>query len=454
MSYLLQKLLLCSLIMVFLVFNIIPQNASADGKVGLDRTVYPLPSEERDLVVTIQILDIDFDISPHGVDVISENNECGIGPVKISVKRGGNEVVLGYGGGESSKKGKIDSSPLANNCEELQEIRQFGPIKETSPDSGIFEFDISLKNTDGPESSSCPKREDFAGLGENNGLAQVRFDDTIGAARHCILQGDVLKVEYTDPSDLSGNIRTVSTSARFGLQDPKFSSSTNVFRIGHDFTLIVADPDLNLNSDEVESYPLDLITFKSDKIRINLAEKEAREAFDPNPSVLRETGDNTGIFYTILEMPRMIKGQVINLGEKIEFEYRDRGTVASGFVGENVEDFTLEGYISNRGGTVAIPKNEQTPGKGITIPLWVKTSAMYWVDETVPKHSINAGIEFLLNSRIIYLSDENVRYSVSYVPSWVKLSSLLWANGTVSDQEFLDAIKFLIKKNIIKVELQ
>ena len=336
------------------------QQVSAIGQIGLDRSVYPLPTEQKDLIVTIQIFDLDFDISPNGVDSISENiPDKEVGPVKISVKRFGNQVILGYAGGESSKKGKIDSEPLAKSKEDLAKIRQFGPIKEISPTSAIFEFDIAIKNSDGPQSSECPNKEVFAGLGDKSGPAEVRFDDTSGSANHCILQGDVLTVEYTDPTDSSGNPRTTSASARFELNDPQFRSPSTVFRIGHPFTLVVDDPDLNLDADEAESYSLNLITFRSDKIRINLGDKAAKEAFDPKPTVLRETGDNTGVFYTIMEMPRMINGRVINLGEEIEFEYRDIGTVASGFVGGNVEDFTLEGQISNRGAVVDLEKAKE-----------------------------------------------------------------------------------------------
>ena len=44
-------------------------------------------------------------------------------------------------------------------------------------------------------------------------------------------------------------------------------SDTPVFQIGYPFTLMVEDPDLNLDGDRAESHSLNLITFESDKIK-------------------------------------------------------------------------------------------------------------------------------------------------------------------------------------------
>ena len=48
-------------------------------------------------------------------------------------------------------------------------------------------------------------------------LKTDRFDD--GATTgDCILQGDILTVEYTDPTDASGDPNTVTDSATFDLK--------------------------------------------------------------------------------------------------------------------------------------------------------------------------------------------------------------------------------------------
>jgi hypothetical protein len=186
------------------------------GAVMFNQNTYPIPEESQILKISIRIFDPDFNSSPSGIDDISQDlpDEPGVGPVKISVIRG-DSVVLGYAGGTSSNNGKLDSKPIEVLPSEKSQIKQLGPILETSPTSGIFEFEIVITNIDGPESSRCPVSTE----------AHLRFDDSTELSRHCILQGDVLLVEFTDPSDVSGNARTVTDSATFTILNPYPSGS-------------------------------------------------------------------------------------------------------------------------------------------------------------------------------------------------------------------------------------
>jgi hypothetical protein len=324
--------------------------------IGLDKSTYPIPVESNDLKISIRIFDPDFNTSPTGIDQIAEDisGESGVGPVKISIMRG-ESVVLGYAGGKSSNSGQLDSEPIADLPSEKSQIRQFGPITETSPASGIFEFDISIKNTDGPESSKCQVSSE----------AQIRFDDSSASSRHCILQGDVLLVEYTDPTDASGNSRKVTASATFsvlnspqslGSSSEKISTSKTV-RIGHPLTLLLYDSNLNLDSDRAESHTLDLIEFESENIRTTLGPSGGvQNEFNPQPSALRETGDNTGIFYTVIEIPRTVNGQRIDVDEKIKFEYTQRGLGAFLAVYQGTFSTDMVNMAKNSGN---LPLNEE-----------------------------------------------------------------------------------------------
>lgn len=308
---------------------------------SFDRSIYTIPTDSQDLKISIMVSDPDFNTSPNGLDQIAESipGEPGVGPVKISINRG-DTTILGYAGGPSSNSGPLDSSPIAGTAAEKSQIRQFGPITETSPTSGVFHFDISIKNIDGPQSSKCPE------LGLSN---QNRFDNSNEFSKHCILQGDVLVVEYTDPSDISGNPRTVSASAIFstissqpyGSANEKITA-TKIVRIGHPLTLLLYDTNLNLDGDKAETYSLDLIQFESDNIRTTLGPLGGvQKEFNPMPAALRETGENTGIFYTLIEVPRTINGKVINFGENIEFEYTQRGLGAFLVVHQEPYSFKL-----------------------------------------------------------------------------------------------------------------
>jgi hypothetical protein len=331
--------------------------------IKLDKSTYPIPIESNELKISISIIDPDFNLSPQGIDQIAQDisGEPGVGPVKISIMRG-ESVVLGYAGGKSSNSGPLDSEPIGVLPSEKSQIRQFGPITETSPTSGIFEFDISIKNIDGPESSKCPV----------SNQAQNRFDDWNTSSRHCILQGDVLLVEYTDPTDSSGNSRKITASATFSVLNPPMSlgsssekiTTSKTVRIGHPLTLLLYDSNLNLDSDRTESYSLDLIQFESENIRTTLGPSGGvQKEFNPQPSTLRETGDDTGIFYTVIKIPRTINGKIIDVNEKIDFQYTQRGLGA--FLAVYQGTFSPE-MINIQKNSVNLPLNEENlPSKSL-----------------------------------------------------------------------------------------
>lgn len=327
-SKLLSFVVLLASIGIIVSFSIVYGDAEIKGNsasIMFDRNVYPIPDKLNDLIINIQISDPDFNTSPNGIDQISFDlsDEPGVGPVKISIIRGGS-IVLGYAGGTSSNNGKLDSQPIEILPSKKSQIKQFGPIIETSPTSGIFAFDVIIKNIDGPESAKCPV----------SSQANLRFDDSTVLSRHCILQGDVLLAEFIDPSDVSGNTKKVTASATFTFSNmpSSYGSSSekttvsNIVQIGHPLTLLLYDSNLNLDSDRAETYTLDLIQFKSENIRTALGPSGGvQDEFNPRPSALRETGENTGIFYTVIEVPRTVNGKRIDVNERIEFEYTQKG---------------------------------------------------------------------------------------------------------------------------------
>ena len=79
--------------------------------------------DKGDLTIHVRINDPDFDISASGEDSIAANTTSTkpVGPVKVSVIRGSDEVVLGYAGGPDALDGTLDvgdDSPTST--------RQFG----------------------------------------------------------------------------------------------------------------------------------------------------------------------------------------------------------------------------------------------------------------------------------------------------------------------------------------
>ena len=294
------------------------------GSVSFDRSVYPVPfdpfeydtqnkphtlgttdqSITGDTVLHIRVNDPDFDVSGSGSDTLSSNT------LSVTIGRG---------------------SQTSNNL-----VEPGMDISEISPTAGIFELDLSLGDT-----FECDTTND---------------DCTFTAGINRIQQGDIVTVEYTDATDASGNPNTVTDSATFDLRNAVLQTDKSAYIIGGDMILTLIEPDFDLDSDETESYPLDLIEWDSDADILAMGQSLN---FDPEPSALRETGDSTGIFQVVIEIPEVLPnadGEALERGEQIDLEYIDYGPAGADYVGADDEDIELTVFTSNFGATVSLDK--------------------------------------------------------------------------------------------------
>ena len=287
---------------------------ASTGTVSLDRTVYPVPFNAGeitdaagnnlpmgDLTVYVHVTDPDYDVSAAGEDTMPADT------VSVSVIRGSQTEAI-----------TISDST----------------ITEVAPDAGVFKLPLSISYDDGP-AQGCPQ-------GFTNG---------------CILQGDILQVEYEDPTDASGEANTVTDSATFDLRNGVLQSDKSVYIIGSDMILTLIEPDFDLDGDSAETYTLDLIEWDSDADTVAMG---SDSAFDPEPNGLRETGDNTGIFQSVIEIPSELGGERLDRGEEIELEYVDYGPSGSDYVGDETEDITLTVFTSNFGATIELDQKVYT----------------------------------------------------------------------------------------------
>ena len=346
---------------------------SNTGSVSFDRTVYPVPygipiegesffslhatiDEELvdniylpsgDLSLHIRVNDPDFDVSASGEDMIAVN--AAHGPVTVTLSRGSETVILATAGASEANDGKITIGDDVVEGETLE----LGPITEIAPDSGIFELDLIVRFTDGPTSSSCPNVSDD--------LIAERIETDDITVDYCILQGDILTVIYNDPTDASGDSNTVTDSATLDLRNGVLQSDKSVYIIGSDMILTLIEPDLDLDNDSAESYDLDLIEWDSDAATITMGNGGGEAgAFDPEPSSFRETGDSTGIFQIVIEVPESLNNDVLERGEEIVLEYTDWGPSGADYVGDEDEDVNLTIFTSNFGATVELDQKVYT----------------------------------------------------------------------------------------------
>ena len=286
---------------------------------------------QGDLIVYVTVTDPDFDVSASGKDSIALDTA----PVTVSVIRGSQDVIV---------------AKIGDKLE---------PIDEIAPDAGIFEKSVTIRYYHGPENSLCPSTskggnipnpaEGFNGKYDGNGV-WIPID---GSKEYCILQGDILQVEYNDPTDASGQSNTVTDSATFDLRNGVLQSDKSVYIIGSDMILTLIEPDFDLDSSQNETYDLDLIKWSSSAATVTMGDADGEiGAFDPEPLSFRETGPSTGIFQVVVEIPQVLDKSSLQRGEEIDLEYTDWGPSGSDYVGDQDEDIRLTVFTSNFGATI------------------------------------------------------------------------------------------------------
>ena len=346
-----------------------------------------------DLTIHIRVDDPDYDLSAAGEDNIAENttSSSNRGPLKIYVARGSAQVVLATAGADTASSGYLTSAVVT--CGGQTEItstdgtdctRELGPIAETAPDSGVFELDMTVRYTDGPQSSDCTSKTSSytATDGGTTSTETDRFDTAADSGKeYCIMQGDVITVEYTDQNDASGNSGVAYDSATFDLRNGVLQTDKSVYIIGSDIIMTLIEPDLDLESDESETWDLDLIDWDSDAKQLTMGNLGgSASSFDPEPSDLRETGDSTGIFQIVIEVPQTLGGNALDRGELIALEYTDWGPSGANYVGEESNDIGVDLYTSNFGATIELDQKVYT---------W--TDKVY-ITIVAPDHNFDGGL--------------------------------------------------------------
>ena len=369
------------------LFPIHQSGMSAEGErtPGLDSGEF-LP--QGDLIVYVTVTDSDFDVSASGKDSIGIDGDA---PVTVSVIRGSDTVTVAQVGDHDS------------------------PIDEIAPSAGIFESSVTIRYNDGPTSTLCPDTpigfkvnsstySDIIGYESvftdtaderdeqddirseaidryrdtvRSSIAGIDFEERVhyntdqdpwelfygdrtnDIVYHdgCILQGDILQVEYNDPTDASGKPNSVTDSATFDLRNGVLQSDKSVYIIGSDMILTLIEPDFDLDNSQNETYDLDLIKWSSSAATVTMGDADGDDiasAFDPEPLSFRETGPSTGIFQIVIEIPQELDNSSLQRGEEIDLEYTDWGPSGSDYVGDEDEDIRLTVFTSNFGATIKL----------------------------------------------------------------------------------------------------
>lgn len=89
----------------------------------------------------------------------------------------------------------------------------------------------------------------------------------------------------------------------------------------------------------------------------------------------------------------------------------------------------------------------------IPVPAWIKNNAKWWAEGQIDDANFISGIQFLIQNRIIIVSDVSVTSQTSddSIPLWVKNNAKWWSEGLISETDFLNGLEHLIEHGIIKI---
>jgi hypothetical protein len=329
-----------------------------------------------DVIVHARVNDPDYSLASTGTSSIAVGVfNGGHGPVAFQITRQSSSMLLATAGGPAKRGGTIvdlnGTGLPAQNNNAWSQVPELGPMAEISPGAGIFQADLPIRYSDGPRGTDCPVPSFFDGgingtgftTNENKRFYTVHTntanDPTTG--NYCVRQGDVLTVTYFDTSDASGHPQTVTDSATFDLRNGVLQSDKSVYIIGSDMILTLVEPDLNLDSQQAETVPLDVVEWDSHAFKGTMGPLGGQQAaFDAKPSTFVETGKDTGIFQAVIKIPKQLGTNLLERGEQIHLEYTDWGPAGSKVVGANNQDIELTIYTSNFGATVELDQKVYT----------------------------------------------------------------------------------------------
>ena len=278
------------------------------GTVTIDRNVYPVPSDDKNVVVHIEINDPDFNADSDVLDKIP------VGQVAVEIT--------------------AVSSPTPEDISEV-----FGDtthIEETTEDSGIFSETIEISS-------------DI--LGENTWIEQSY----------------ILSVTYTDNSDATGEESDVTDSAIFNIGTATLDTDATEYTIKQKAFVTLVNHDNNYDSDTRETIPLSDITWEG-SADADLGNSE----FDASPPFLRETEANSGIFLTEITIPEFVDDggdEAVERGESVTLTYTDNSPAGADRPGLDERDVETGFTISRTGASLTLDKDVYSWRDRVTITV-------------------------------------------------------------------------------------
>ena len=326
---------------------------SNSGSISLDRSVYPVPftagtlqpgsdattsiqEEAGEIVVWMTVTDAD-----ETGDTLTTTSGAGTGTITLSIA---GDTCFTAG----SETGKADAGTAE---------AELGPLVAVDSDFGTYEISATVV-----EETDC------------------------GAANVSVKSGDVLQASYVDSADDAGVSTTFFDSATFDLRTATLTTDKDVYVMGSDMVVTLTDPDLNFDSASTESFAMSILEWDSaadsSELLATSSSDNTSTSFTSNPSSIQETGDNTGVFQTVVTLPTDTVGSGDpEYGEAVTLTYVDVGLSGEDRPADDSSDIETTFSISNFGAIVELDK-----------ALYTWTDTVY-ITITAPDHNNNSAAE-------------------------------------------------------------
>ena len=99
---------------------------------------------------------------------------------------------------------------------------------------------------------------------------------------------------------------------------------------------------------------------------------------------------------------------------------------------------------------IPIGKTEADTGMNL-VPQWIKHDALWWAQGEISDDDFINGMRWLVENRILPVTDLVEEFDVQSVPDSVKKIAYAWSQNGISDSEFIRGVEYLIKNGIIEL---
>ena len=413
------------------------------------------------------------------INLDSSNDSFGVGTISNEFKK--QAVVFDF-----------FSFGLENNADVNNAIYRF-ELEETSDNSSVFEGTLEFAITN------------QLNILDPNFISTIRpIDDEIKfIVTNRLVDEKGISVSYSDLAKV-GVVITTSAKSDIKTNSGIITLDSSSIRFGQPVTFTLTDPDLNLKSDQIDTYQVidnpnsvnvDTVG-KDNNILLEILIKDIRYkrctingieygGLASSGFSLVETGTNTGVFKGVFKMPSQICDKsgaklISSAGGSLDAKYydaRDSSGEPNIFrlsTGDKspqysttpelnqkliilpskgkVENVILSGNVQNH--KIGTPLDlilihPDGTSKNFTASL--TNNGNYKAMFSINDNSLTGEYQILLSHNNLNVGLVSFKVIYPSVPDWIKNNAKWWSINAITDSEFIDGLESLIEQGVIRI---